>query len=178
MSTLDRQFGEASLDAFLKRIKPKLRTLFSRYRVPPQDTEDILQQALLALVYQWETVRDPDAWLIGTLRNKCLLYWRERRRKLYDAVDAAVLEWVAEPQAPSQERADLWNDLATVISQLPCRCQSLLWLRYRMGYEPPEIAERLGYSRTSISKVTTRCLAELTRELVANGVTKNRPEKG
>jgi len=174
MRAVDQQQAEISLEPFLKSVRPKLRVLFARFRVPPQDTEDILQQALLALVHQWDTVRDPEAWLIGTLRNKCLVYWRERRRKLYDAVDSTVLEWVAKPQAPSQERSDLWSDLETLLSRLPSRCQSLLWLRYRLGYDTSEIARELGYSSNSISKVTARCLASLTRELIAGGTARRR----
>ncbi len=170
MSALDHPQAEPSLEEFLQRVRPRLKSLFARYRIPPQDTEDILQQALLALVYQRESIRDAESWLIGTLRNKCLLYWRDRRRKLYEAVDTAALESMAEPIAPLQEDMDLRRDLANAIDRLPERCRSLLSLRYRHGYEPPELAARLGYSPSSISKITTRCLAALTRHLVAGGI--------
>ena len=170
MSALDQPQVESSLESFLRGVQPRLKVLFVRYRIPLQDTEDILQQALLALVYQRQAVRDPAAWLLGTVRNKCLLYWREQRRKLYESVDEAVLDLMAEPLAPDQEGRDLRRDLATVIERLPERCRSLLALRYRQGYEPPELAERLGYSPASISKITTRCLAALTRHLVASGI--------
>jgi RNA polymerase sigma factor (sigma-70 family) len=170
MSALDHPKIEASLESFLHKVQPRLKTLFARYRIPIQDTEDILQQALLALVYQRPSIRDPEAWLVGTIRNKCLLYWREHRRKLYEAVDAAVLEFMAEPMAPAQEGADLQRDLDILLERLPERCRALLALRYRQGYEPPELAERLGYSQSSISKITTRCLAALTRHLVTAGI--------
>ena len=169
MSALDHPQVESSLEGFLKKVRPRLKTLFAHYRIPPQDTEDILQQALLALIYHREGVRDPEAWLLGTLRNKCLLYWREQRRRLYDAVDAAVLEFMAEPLEPAQESADLQRDLTNALERLPERCRSLLSLRYRQGYDPPELAQRLGYSPASISKITTRCLAALTRNLLALG---------
>jgi RNA polymerase sigma factor (sigma-70 family) len=165
---------EAELELFLHRVRPRLKALFARYRIPLQDTEDILQQALLALVYQWQGIRDPEAWLLGTLKNRCLLYWRDRRRQLYDVVDATVLEWIAEPMAPEQERADIARDLTTAIGRLPERCQSLLLLRYRLGYEAAEVAERLGYSPTSMSKITTRCLATLLRHLTAAGLVKKK----
>jgi len=165
----------SSLEGFLKEVRPKLKSLFARYRIPPQDTEDILQQALLALIYQWKKVRDPEAWLMGTLRNKCLVYWRDRRRKLYDSVDATVLEWMAKPEAPRQERSDLWKDLETLLGRLPARCQSMLWMRYRMGYDTAEIAKRLGYSPNSISKISSRCLSSLTRELMASRHAANPP---
>ncbi|MEO6191632.1 MAG: sigma-70 family RNA polymerase sigma factor [Thermoanaerobaculia bacterium] len=176
MSALDHPQVESSLEGFLEKVRPRLKSLFAHYRIPPQDTEDILQQALLALIYHREGIRDSEAWLLGTLRNKCLLYWRERRRKLYDAVDAAVLEAMAEPIEPAQEGADLHRDLTTALEHLPERCRSLLWLRYRQGYDPPEVAVRLGYSPASISKVTTRCLAALTRQLVTAGIYRRKAE--
>jgi RNA polymerase sigma factor (sigma-70 family) len=170
MSAPDISEAETCLEDFLRSVRPRMKTLFAHYRIPPQDTEDILQQALLALVYQRQAIRDPEAWLMGTLKNKCLVYWRDRSRKLYDAVDAAVLELMAEPMAPEQEGADVRRDLAVAIERLPERCRALLTLRYSQGYEPPELAARLGYSPTSISKTTNRCLAALTRELMTTGL--------
>lgn len=172
MSALDQPQVEVPLDSFLRSVRPRLKALFAHYRIPLQETEDLLQQALLALLYQREKIRDPEAWLLGTLRNKCLLYWREQRRKLYDTVDATVLEYMARPMAPAQEGADLRRDLENALEHLPERCRSLLSLRYRQGYEPPELAERLGYSPASISKITTRCLAALTRYMVHTGTRK------
>lgn len=174
MSALDHPQVESSLEGFLEKVRPRLKILFAHYRIPVQDTEDILQQALLALIYHLEGIRDPEAWLLGTLRNKCLLYWREQRRKLYDSVDAAVLDAVAEPLEPAQEGADLRRDLASALDRLPERCRSLLLLRYRQGYGPAELAERLGYSPASISKITTRCLAALTQYLVTTEVGKRK----
>jgi RNA polymerase sigma factor (sigma-70 family) len=169
MSALNQPQAEVSLDSFLRQVRPGLKSLFAYYRIPPQDTEDLLQQALLALVYRLQSVQDPQAWLFGTVRNKCLLYWRERRRKVYDSVDTTILEGIAPPVAPLQERAELRHDLDNALEHLPQRCRSLLSLRYREGYEAPEVAERLGYSRASISKITTRCLSALTRYMVLGG---------
>jgi len=179
MSALDHQTQQeqANIELFLHRVRPRLRSLFARYRIPVQDTEDILQQALLTLLYQWETVRDPEAWLLGTLRNRCLLYWRDRRRKLYEVVDATVLDLMAGGATPEQERADVARDLATVIGRLPERCRSVLRLRYRLGYEASEVAQRLGYSPTSMSKITARCLATLMRQLTAAGLLKKKRQQ-
>lgn len=169
MSALDHGQAEPSLEDFLKRVRPRLKAQFQRYSIPPQDTEDILQQALLALIYQRQAIRDPEAWLIGTVRNKCLLYWRTYRRKLYESVDATVLECLADPLQPAQETSDVRRDLAAALQELPERCRSLLALRYGEGYEPAEVAQEMGYSQTSISKITQRCLAALTRRLVLTG---------
>jgi len=169
MSAPDHHTADLSLEDLLQRVRSRLKAQFQRHRIPPQDTEDLLQQALLALIHQRPGIRDPEAWLIGTVRNKCLLYWRAHRRQLYESVDAAVLECLAKPQQPTQEGSDVRRDLTAALERLPERCRSLLSLRYGLGYEPAEVAVQLGYSRRSISKITRRCLAVLTRRLVVTG---------
>jgi RNA polymerase sigma factor (sigma-70 family) len=148
-----------------------MKRLLAVYRIPADDAQDVVQQTLLALLYQWEKIRDPECWVLGTLKRHCLMYWRTQRRRLYSAVDAAILEWLSQPVAPAQERADLVADLESVIEKLPPRCQSLLKLRFRLGYEPPEVAAKMGYRASSIGKITTRCLAALSREMMAAGIT-------
>ena len=165
----ERPEPAAHFDNLLKRIEPRLKRLLATYRIPNEDAEDLLQQSLLALLYQWERVRDPESWLLGTLKRHCLMYWRTNRRRIYSAVDSALLEWLSEPVAPSQEREDLLTDLKNLIERLPSRCRSLLQLRFRLGYEPLEVAQKLGYQPSSIGKVTTRCLAALSKELFEAG---------
>ncbi len=140
--------------------------VFARFRIPEQDAEDLLQQALLTYVRKRHTVRDPESWLVGTLRNRCLKYWRARRRSLYIAVDEALLESLATPGETSQERADLRRDLSTAMGRLRPRCRSILGLRYGLGCEPRETARRLGYKESSIYKLVERCLAALSSQLL------------
>ncbi len=170
MATPERTENSAPFEEFLKAVEPKLKRLLATYRIPSEDAEDVLQQALLALLYQWERVRDPESWLFGTVKRHCLMYWRMHRRRIYSAVDSTLLEWLSTPAAPSQEREDLLCDLENLIDRLPSRCRSLLRLRFRLGYEPLEVADKLGYRASSIGKITTRCLAALSRELLASGL--------
>jgi RNA polymerase sigma factor (sigma-70 family) len=173
MPDLDHS-APVALDDFLRKVEPRLKRLLASYRIPVADAEDLVQKTILALLYQWETVRDPECWLIGTLKRHCLMYWRGQRRCLYRAVDTALLDWLAGPVAAPQERADLLADLENLIDRLPERCRTLLRLRFRLGYEPPEVAAQLGYRASSIGKITTRCLAALNRELLASGMSDRR----
>lgn len=119
-----------SFEDFLTAVEPKLKRLLAVYRIPADDAEDVLQQALLALLYQWDRVRDPESWLFGTVKRHCLMYWRTHKRRIYLAVDSTILEWLSEPIAPNQEKADLLCDLESLIHQLPraagrfCGCAS------------------------------------------------------
>lgn len=169
MNILDDPKASSSLEELLPRLEPRMKQILYRYRIPEQDADDLLQQTLLTLVYKRSTVQKPEPWILATLRNRCIMYWRSRRSQLYDAVDSTILELVAEAEVPMQERQTLNHDLEKVVGRLPTRCRDILRLRYGLGYKPSEVADQLGYKSSSIRKVTNRCLAALTRQLVLLG---------
>jgi len=157
------------VEDLFERVQPRLGRIFARFRLPVEDAEDILQQSFLDLVYKQRQIYNPEAWLVAAVKNRCLVYWRRKRRQLWDAVDQAVLELIAEPEAPGQSGVALRHDLERLLGRLPERCRNVLVLRYKLGYRSREVADLLGYQPTSIRKVTSRCIAALTRELVAGG---------
>jgi RNA polymerase sigma-70 factor (ECF subfamily) len=161
--------GEPSLEEILARVEPRLKRILGRYKIPAQDADDLLQETFLIMVAKSGSIRNPDAWLIATLSNRCIIYWRKHRARLWDLVDSAILELLADAQAPAQERADLRFDLDSLLAKLPDRCRSLLQLRYGLGFSTAEAAERMGYCKSSIRKVTRRCLAALTEQLLGAG---------
>jgi RNA polymerase sigma-70 factor (ECF subfamily) len=136
-----------------------------RYGIPPEDGEDLLQQALLALLYKQHSIQSPEAWLLGTLRNTCLRYWRSRRLAPVEAVAHDRLEWLSGAAPPSQEIGDLRRDLEAVLGRLPTRCRDVLKLRYALGFRTREVAEVTGYRASNVRKITSRCLQALEREL-------------
>ena len=170
---------EPSLEEILDRMQPRLKRILSRYRIPAQDAEDLLQETFLILVSKWGTIRNPDAWLLATLANRCIIYWRKYRSRLWDLVDTAILELLAEAEAPAQEQSTLRFDLDALLSALPDRCRSVLRLRYGLGCSTAEAALRTGYCKSSIRKVTRRCLAALTQQLLGYGlqVTPSTPDE-
>lgn len=160
---------EFCFETIVQKLQPKLRRVLARYRVPIEDAEDLLQQSFLDLVYKQKSIYNPEAWLLATVRNRCIIYWRRRRSQVCESVDLAILDLLAQPEAPRQNKALLRHDLERVLSQLPERCRDLLRLRYGLGYKPAEVAEALGYQPSSVRKVTSRCLSRLTRQLTALG---------
>jgi RNA polymerase sigma factor (sigma-70 family) len=161
--------AEPSLEEILARTETKLKRVLSRYRIPAQDAEDILQDTFLILVSKLGTIRNPEAWLVGTLANRCIIYWRRHRTRLFELVDSTILELLSEGEAPAQEQSDIRSDLEAMLSGLPNRCRSVLRLRYGFGCSTAEVAEQTGYCKSSIRKVTRRCLAALTEQLVSSG---------
>jgi RNA polymerase sigma factor (sigma-70 family) len=168
-SPVPPDLAEPSLEEILARAEPRLKRVLSRYQIPAQDADDLLQETFLIMVAKMGSIRNYDAWLMGTLANRCIIYWRKQRSKLWDLVDSAILELLADVEAPAQESADLRHDLNSLLANLPDRCRSLLRLRYGFGCSTAETAERMGYCKSSIRKVTRRCLAALTEQLLGAG---------
>ena len=174
MSTIESSGSSEELEEIVDRLKPKARRIFARYRIPPADAEDLLQETFVVFLHKQDSIHSPEPWLLGTLRKRCLVYWRTRRRRLYNAVDTAILESVARAEGPAQDNSDLNTDLNCAIGSLSSKCRSLLQLRYGLGCTPLEAAARMGYRRSSIYKVLERCLAALTTRLVASGLVSER----
>jgi RNA polymerase sigma factor (sigma-70 family) len=168
-SSVPPDLAEPSLEEILARAEPRLKRVLSRYQIPAQDADDLLQETFLIMVSKAGSIRNYDSWLVATLANRCIMYWRKHRSKLWDLVDSAILELLADVEAPPQESADLRYDLDSLLSNLPDRCRSLLRLRYGFGCTTAETAERMGYCKSSIRKVTRRCLAALTEQLLGAG---------
>jgi len=155
-----------ALDGLLAARRSRLVAIVLKFGIPAQDAEDLVQQAFLAFLMKSDRIRDPDAWLAGAVRRECLQYLRARQRRLYDAIDGALLEVIADPQPAKQDKDQMLRDLGTAIGRTPGRCQRLLGLRYGLGFENREIAHKLGYQESSVRKVATRCLAVLCRQLL------------
>src|SRR6185295_15003659 len=58
----------------LEHARPRLQALLNLHRVAPEDGEDVLQEALLALWRKRAQVKDYEAWLFSAVRMECLRY--------------------------------------------------------------------------------------------------------
>lgn len=163
---------ELSLEDLLAKMQPRLRQVLYRYRIPYEDGDDLIQQTMLTLIYKRDQVEKPEPWLVATLKNRCIMYWRKRRSQIYDTVDTAILELMAQPGKSRQDQRALNHDLRRAVARLPERCQKIVALRYGLGYGPSEVAEKLGYQSSSIRKITNRCLAALSKQLLVSGFIK------
>jgi RNA polymerase sigma-70 factor (ECF subfamily) len=157
------------LENLVKSFEPRARAIIGYHRIPPHEGEDLVQQTYLTYLQRRDEVRHPEAWLAGTLRRRCLMFWRSQRRGWLRTADDAFLESRGALEALPQDRVDLRTDLSRVIARLPRGKRDLVRLRFGLGCENREVAERLGYRYSGIYTITKRCLAILARELRALG---------
>lgn len=155
--------SDESLEAVLERLRPRMARVLGLYRIPCQDTEDVLQDVVFVALEKWETVRRKDFWLLGTLRYKCILYWKRRKARREEAMEVPDLESLAEPQRPAQDRLELLQQIEIMTGFLEDHHREALWLRYGLGFKTAEVAEQMGYGHSSMRKLLGRSLARLQR---------------
>jgi RNA polymerase sigma factor (sigma-70 family) len=155
--------SEETLEEFLRRMRPRLKQLLRNCRVPPQDAEDVLQETFADAFSRWDTIRHKEAWLIGTLRYKCYVYWKKQQDDLLEPVDPPVLEGLSPARPPDQRHEEVLCDLRSLTRGLGKKHRAVLWLRYGLGLTTDEVAERLGYCPSSIRKLALRSMARLQK---------------
>ncbi len=156
---------QRSIGDLLNEVRPEAVKILGRHRIPHQDAEDILQDAFLAYLERQDSIRDPEAWLQGTLRNRCRRYWRERRYKRYVCLDQALENLLGCGRAPAQEEVERRHDVRQVIREVSSVCREAIELRYYRGLSFEDTARRLGYKPSGIYKVMQRCLSALCTAL-------------
>lgn len=172
-ATQTRTEPDRRVEILVQRLRPDIRKILARQAIPEDDAEDLLQDTLIALVFKLDQIRNPAAWFLATLQNRCRIYWRSRNDDLFEAVDDAILESLAGPQEPPQERAEIRHDLNVALSRLPERYRDVLRLRYGLGCKSSEIAAQLGYESEGMRRLTSQSLVSLTRELRKIGLTRD-----
>jgi RNA polymerase sigma factor (sigma-70 family) len=160
---------DLSLDALVQRFNSRARAITGFHRIPAQDADDLLQQTYLTFLVRRDEVRNPEAWLAGTLNQRCLMFWRSRRRSWLSTAPDEFLEAKARVDSPRQDQLMLRRDLSKAVSRLPSRWRALINLKYGLGLDSRETARRLGYRYSGIYTITKRCLAALAEEMEMMG---------
>jgi RNA polymerase sigma factor (sigma-70 family) len=151
------------LPATCRGLRQVIRGVLYRYRIPVEDAEDLVQSVLLLAVSNWSEIRDPKAWLLGTLYHRCIVYWRQRRLHQSRFVQLDAADDVA--AAPAQDRWELLADVGTATCRLPATQRRLVVLRFQLGLTLTEATEATGLARSSGQKILQRALARLREQL-------------
>jgi RNA polymerase sigma-70 factor (ECF subfamily) len=127
-----------------------------------KEAEDLTQHVFLKLITaicKYDDRGVPfSAWLLRLARNASLDHLRRRR--------ATPTEEVYGSDTPFDETAlDCARDLRTALDALPEEQRSVVVMRHVIGLTPPEIAERLGRSESSIHGLHHRGRKALQQEL-------------
>jgi RNA polymerase sigma factor (sigma-70 family) len=160
----------AEVMAALERVRPRLVKTLKAYRVPLRDSEDLVQDALLALVASWEEIREPGVWLIGAVRHLCRDYVRRQRRNKLVGVEAEQLERLAGGAPSGEERQGARREVERLLRRLTPRQRRLLRLSFGLGLDAHELARLLGGAKAeSLRRARFRAITRLRALLAREG---------
>jgi RNA polymerase sigma-70 factor (ECF subfamily) len=127
-----------------------------------KEAEDLTQHVFLKLITaicKYDDRGVPfSAWLLRLARNAALDHLRRRRATPTEEVHGADTHF----DETSLEAA---RDLRTALDALPEEQRSVVVMRHVIGLTPPEIAERMGRSESSIHGLHHRGRKALQQEL-------------
>jgi len=159
--TDDNSDPSSALSEVLARLLPRVRRLLFRQRIPPWDADDLVQRALTAAWRRGASVVHKEAWLYGTIKNMCIVYWRRRRgRRAAYRPNAADL---GRDQVERQRRVDLLLDIEIQSAKLSRRQRRLLFMRYGLGMTLAEIGTEMAICRSHVLRQEQLALERLRR---------------
>lgn len=128
-----------------------------------KEAEDITQQVFLKLITaicKYDDRGVPfSAWLLRLSRNAALDHLR--RRRAIPAEEVYGIDTCADDSALEASRG-----LQTALDSLPEEQRNVVVLRHVVGLTPPEIAEQMGRSESSIHGLHHRGRKALRQELI------------
>lgn len=153
-----RPLASDDYETIYRTTAPQLRAMIRRYKLSAEECDDILQQAWCLLLEKRGEVRNPGAWLSGTVKNlsRQAIHHNVKQRP-FDAF-------------PAEDRAytdDSSLTLATrrALSRLDERSRVLCELIGLEQLSYAEVSERLGMPLGSIGPLYMRAKERLRREL-------------
>jgi RNA polymerase sigma factor (sigma-70 family) len=168
-----RSGDEDAMAGLVRRVTPLLWHVARGFRLDGSTAEDVVQNALLALVRHGAEIAEPQAalrWLIVTTRREAMRAGQLRDRT--ELVDDAA-RTVPAPEHDEPEPVVLANAIQRVlwrnVGRLSERCRQLL--RVIAFAERPDYAAlsaALGMPVGSIGPTRGRCLAKLRSLLAAD----------
>jgi len=127
-----------------------------RFKVPESDAESLIHEVFLTFLANSSDVRDPRAWLVGSICHASRHYWRMNGR--LESMSDEVLEQ-ADPSAPGlAETVATRISVQETLSRLHEKCRHTLSLKYFEGCSAIEVARELDTTPRYAEKLIHKCL--------------------
>ena len=151
-----------------------VRAWLRRSRVPPDEIDDLMQEAYAKLVglRSIDQIENPDGYFFQVVRN--LLTDKMRRAKVVRIETITEIEALSvssdepSPEQATAARREL-SRVRALIQALPERCRRVFELRKVLGVPQREIARRLGISESAVENEAVKGMRLIMRALEAEG---------
>lgn len=136
--------------------------------------QDIVQEAFMRLHAEFDTVKQPQAWLYRTVHNLSLNHLRAGRKIVPLATEEAPQAEPADNQPlPDEyiERMEAIGQTRLCLVELDARRRELIRLKFEDGLSYKEISERTNLTISHVGYLLHHALKDLAAALKRAGVT-------
>ncbi len=139
-----------------------------------EDAEEIVQDAYARLFAyeQWQRLGNPNGFTLRIIRNLAIDRFRQADVVRIDRNPAVPLAELADdaplPDAAAAHRDEL-RAVQAAVATLPDRCRQAVTLRRIEGLSPPDVAEAMGISVSTLEKHLVKGLRLLMAKVRAPG---------
>jgi RNA polymerase sigma factor (sigma-70 family) len=161
-STTPSQIAETVLLDARERRK-LLAYARQRFRIGPEDAQDLLQETALELLRQRTHVESPRGFLFAVFRSRCCRYADVRRRNREVPIGDLDARDALGPGADAVNRQLALRQALQVVSS---SCRRLLAAYYAEGQSLTETARAMALAPSGVFKTINRCLNRLKRCLI------------
>lgn len=139
--------------------------------VEPDPARDLVQDAFVDGYRKLGSCRDPgrfEAWIFRILRNRCLDYLKDVRRRSVPLDDVELTDDGSDPAADAV-RSELRDHLRSALSGLSAELRDAFLMKHLEGFSYAEISEVAGASVSAVKMRVHRAREALRNELEARG---------
>ena len=155
-----------ALDLLYQQYKPKLLNICKQYTKDDDAAEDLLHDAFVVIFTSLDRLENTDkleAWMFSIVRNVCYHYQRHME------MEQAALQEMSQEKEYVEEATSMpdYDQLQTLVSQLPQGYQQIFRLSVFEGLSHQEISQMLGiapHSSSSQLSHAKRMLQALIRQ--------------
>lgn len=119
-------------------------------------SEDIAQDAFIAMHRRWDTVDNPPAYLRRAITNGVAMQFRSKERRTARERTHGATDIAANND---------YDHMLGAIDALPFRMKAVIVLRYYHGCSEKEIAEALNVRAGTVKSLASRGLDRLRKEI-------------
>ncbi len=155
-------------DTPVEILEPRIEKVLRRFHIPSEDAQEILDEIMLTMLTKRDRIRDPHRWVLRTLKNRCLMYWRERRRRLYRVIDSGLLTMLTSDDVSREEKGALRDELRWLVEGVEPECRDRLERRYGLDQDG-ERWEVEPWNPANGEEQSLRCVGALARRFSSAG---------
>jgi RNA polymerase sigma-70 factor (ECF subfamily) len=166
-----REGDPSAFRKLYEQYAPRLQAFCSRFRLPPEEVAEIVQETFVRVWLHRNSVQSNAAfgtYLITIAKH--LVYNNARKAAHYKKYVQQVLTQVQHEQGQQVvNKNELQQLIAGAMQQLPDKCRQVFSKSRLEGYSNQQIAEEMNISKSTVENQLNKALKIIRKSLETNG---------